>query len=83
MDLMGLIIWLLIGLAAGYLAGVVMKGQRPFGLIGDLILGLLGAVVGGFLLGLLGFASGGLIASLVTAFIGAVVLIFLVRLIKR
>ena len=78
-----LIIWLLIGLAAGYLAGQVMKGKRPYGLLGDLVLGLLGAVVGGWVIGLLGFAAAGLIASLVTAFVGAVLLIFLVRLIKR
>lgn len=80
---MDLIIWLLIGLAAGYLAGHVMKGRRPYGLVGDLVLGLLGAVVGGFLLGLVGFSSHGLIASFITAFIGAVVLIFLVRQLRR
>ena len=83
MDPIGLIIWLLIGLAAGYLAGVVMKGARPYGLIGDLVLGLLGAIVGGFVLGLLGFTAGGLIASLITAFVGAVILIFLARLLRR
>ena len=80
---MGLIVWLLIGLAAGYLAGQVMKGKRPYGLVGDLVLGLLGAVVGGWIVGLLGFSAGGLIASFVTAFLGAVLLIFLVRQIKR
>ena len=80
---MDLIIWLLIGLGAGYLAGQVMKGKRPYGLVGDLVLGLLGAVVGGWVIGLLGFAAGGLIASFVTAFLGAVLLIFLVRQIKR
>jgi len=80
---MGLIVWLLIGLAAGYLAGNVMKGRRPYGLIGDLILGLLGAVVGGFLLSLLGFSGSGLIATFITAFIGAVILIFLSRQLKR
>jgi uncharacterized membrane protein YeaQ/YmgE (transglycosylase-associated protein family) len=80
---MGLIVWLLIGLAAGYLAGNVMKGARPYGLIGDLVLGLLGAVVGGFLLSLLGFSGNGLIATFITAFIGAVILIFLSRQLKR
>jgi uncharacterized membrane protein YeaQ/YmgE (transglycosylase-associated protein family) len=80
---MELIVWLLIGLAAGYLAGSVMKGRRPYGLVGDLVLGLLGAVVGGFLLSLLGFSGSGLIATFITAFIGAVVLIFLVRQIRR
>jgi uncharacterized membrane protein YeaQ/YmgE (transglycosylase-associated protein family) len=54
-----------------------------FGLLGDLVVGIVGAVLGGFLFGLLGISSGGLIGSLITATVGAIVLIFLVRLIKR
>ena len=75
--------FLIIGLVAGWLAGVLMKGGG-FGMIGDLVVGVIGAVLGGWLFGALGIsAGGGLIGSLVVAVIGAVVLLFLVRLIKR
>jgi len=79
---MHLLWFLVIGLVAGWLAGQLMKGGG-FGLIGDLVVGVIGAFIGGWLLGLLGIAWGGLIGSLVTAFIGAVVLLYVVRLIKR
>jgi uncharacterized membrane protein YeaQ/YmgE (transglycosylase-associated protein family) len=75
--------FLIIGLVAGWLAGVLMKGGG-FGMVGDLVVGVVGAVLGGWLFGALGLsAGGGLIGSLVVATIGAVVLLFLVRLIKR
>jgi uncharacterized membrane protein YeaQ/YmgE (transglycosylase-associated protein family) len=75
--------FLIIGLVAGWLAGVLMKGGG-FGMIGDLVVGVIGAVLGGWLFGALGIsAGGGLIGSLIVAVIGAVVLLFLVRLIKR
>jgi uncharacterized membrane protein YeaQ/YmgE (transglycosylase-associated protein family) len=75
--------FLIIGLVAGWLAGVLMKGGG-FGMVGDLVVGVIGAVLGGWLFGALGIsAGGGLIGSLVVAVIGAVVLLFLVRLIKR
>jgi uncharacterized membrane protein YeaQ/YmgE (transglycosylase-associated protein family) len=77
------LIWfLLIGLIAGWLAGQVMRGGG-YGLVGDMIVGVIGAFLGGWLFGLLGIAAGGLIGSLITAFVGAVVLIFLLRLIRR
>ena len=79
---MSLLWFLIVGLIAGWLAGVVMKGGG-YGLIGDLIIGILGATIGGHVLGWLGFGAYGLIGSIFTAFIGAVILIFLVRLIKR
>jgi uncharacterized membrane protein YeaQ/YmgE (transglycosylase-associated protein family) len=79
MHLLG---FLIIGIAAGWLAGQLMKGGG-FGLIGDLVVGVIGAFLGGWLLGALGIVAGGLIGSLVTATIGAVILLFLVRLIKR
>jgi uncharacterized membrane protein YeaQ/YmgE (transglycosylase-associated protein family) len=82
MDATSLIWFLLIGLIAGWLAGQVMRGGG-FGLIGDMIVGVIGAFLGGWLFGLLGIAAGGLIGSLITAFVGAVVLIFLLRLIRR
>jgi uncharacterized membrane protein YeaQ/YmgE (transglycosylase-associated protein family) len=68
-------IWfLLIGLCAGWLAGHYTKG-RGFGLAGNLIIGVAGAVVGGFLLELLRFTTNGLLAKLITATVGAVVLL--------
>ena len=82
MDATSLIWFLLIGLIAGWLAGQVMRGGG-FGLIGDMIVGVIGAFLGGWLFGLLGIAAGGLIGSQITAFVGAVVLIFLLRLIRR
>jgi uncharacterized membrane protein YeaQ/YmgE (transglycosylase-associated protein family) len=82
MDVTSLIWFLLIGLIAGWLAGQVMKGGG-FGVIGDMIVGVIGAFLGGWLFGMLGISAGGLIGSLITAFVGAVILIFLLRLIKR
>ena len=80
---MNFIWFILIGLIAGWLAGQVMKGGG-YGVIGDIIVGILGALPGGWLFGVLGIgAGGGLIGSLIVAFIGACILIFLVRLIKR
>ncbi|MGB0130807.1 GlsB/YeaQ/YmgE family stress response membrane protein [Chlorobium sp.] len=79
---MNLLWFILIGIAAGWLAGQIMKGGG-FGLVGDLIVGVIGALLGGYLFGLLGIAAGGLLGSLVTATIGAIVLIALLRLIRR
>ncbi len=77
------IIWfILIGIAAGWLAGTLMKGGST-GLLGDLILGVIGAIVGGFVLGLLGFSATGLLGELITATIGAMLFIGLLRVIKR
>ena len=79
----GLIWFLIIGAIAGWLAGLLMKG-RGFGILGDIVVGIVGAVLGGWLFGALGIsAGGGLAGSLIVAFIGAVILLFLVRLIKR
>ena len=77
-----LLYFLLIGLAAGWLAGKVMKGAG-YGLIGDLVIGVVGAFLGGWIFGLLHIAAGGLIGLLVTAFVGAVVLVWLLRMIKK
>lgn len=82
MSVENLIIFLLIGIAAGWLAGRIMKGGG-FGLFGDMIVGVIGAFLGGWLFGLLGISAGGLLGLLVTAFVGAVVLLFLIRLVKR
>ena len=76
-------IWfILIGLAAGWIAGQLVKGS-DFGLLGDIIVGVIGALLGGFLFSAFGLSSsGGLFGSLVVATVGAVVLLFGLRLIK-
>ena len=80
---MGFIEFIVVGLIAGWLAGKVMKGGG-YGVIVDIILGILGGVLGGWLFGMLGiWRGGGLIASLIVAFIGAVILVWITRLIKK
>ena len=80
---MNLVWFLVVGLVAGWLAGNLVKGGG-FGLVGDLIVGVIGALLGGFLFSKFGVSLGhGLIGSLVVATVGAVVLLFIGRLIKR
>ena len=79
---MNLLIFLLIGALAGWLAGLVMKG-RGLGVLGNNIVGVIGAFLGGWLLPMLGVSFGGNIGLFITAFIGAVVLLAIVGLIKR
>jgi uncharacterized membrane protein YeaQ/YmgE (transglycosylase-associated protein family) len=75
--------FILIGIAAGWLAGQFMKGSG-YGLIGDLVVGVLGALLGGWLFRQLGWNVGGeLLGALITATVGAVVLIVALRLAKR
>ncbi len=75
--------FLIVGLIAGWLAGVLVKGGG-FGLIGDIVIGVIGAFVGGFLFSLFGLGSnGGLLGSIAVATIGAIVLLVIVRTIKR
>ena len=75
--------FIVIGLVAGWLAGQFVKGGG-FGIIGDIVVGVLGALLGGFLFRALGVSlGGGLLGALIVATIGAVVLIFLGRLVKR
>jgi uncharacterized membrane protein YeaQ/YmgE (transglycosylase-associated protein family) len=83
MGLESIIIWLIVGAIAGWLAGTVVKGGG-FGLIGDIIVGIIGAVIAGWLLPRLGiFIGGGFIAAIIDAFIGAVILLIILRLVKR
>ena len=83
MDLQGLLILLIVGAIAGWLAGVIMKGYG-FGLIGNIIVGILGAVVAGWLLPRLGISLGaGYISWIINAVIGAVILLFVIGLIRR
>ena len=78
-----IIAWLIIGAIAGWLAGKLVKGGG-FGLLVDILVGIVGAFIGGWLAGVLGISlGGGWIASIITATIGAVILLFIVRLFKR
>ncbi len=79
---MSLLWFLIIGIAAGWIAGELMRGSS-FGLIGNLVVGVIGAVIGGYLFDLLGISTYGLLGSLVTATVGAVVLLFLVNMFRR
>lgn len=79
---MNLIIFLVIGAIAGWLAGVVMKG-RGFGVVINMVVGVLGAYFGGWLLPSLGITFGGEFGGFITAFIGAVVLLALIGLVKK
>ncbi|UPW18302.1 GlsB/YeaQ/YmgE family stress response membrane protein [Agarivorans sp. TSD2052] len=79
---MGIIIWLLIGAVAGWLAGNIMKGDG-FGLVGNIVVGIVGSVVGGFVFGLLGFGTTSMLGSLITAVAGAVILLYIVSIVKK
>lgn len=74
----GWLVWIIVGLIAGYLASHFVKGGGS-GLVGDLVVGLVGAVIGGFVLGFFVQGTVGLLGTIVVAFIGAVVLLFIVR----
>lgn len=84
MDIQSIVIWLAIGAIAGWLAGIVVKGGG-FGLVGDIIVGILGAFVGGWLLGVLGVAFPGpaIVATILSATAGAIVLLLIVKVLKR
>lgn len=80
---MELVYFLLIGALAGWLAGKMTKGSG-FGVVGNLVVGVLGALLGGYLFRQMGFwTDGGLLATLLTALVGAVVLLFLLSLVKK
>ena len=83
MDVQALIIWLVVGAIAGWLAGMLVKGSG-YGLIGDIVVGILGGLIAGWLLPQVGIVIGsGIIAAIIDAFIGAVILLIALRLIKR
>ncbi len=77
-SLASVIWWLVVGLIAGFLASLVMRGGG-YGIVGDIIVGLIGALIGGFLASLVGLGSSGLIGTIIIAFIGACILIALLR----
>jgi len=73
--------FILIGLAAGFLAGIVVKGHG-FGILGNIIVGVIGALLGGFVFGLLGLTATNKVGNLISAFVGAIVLLILLRFVK-
>lgn len=79
---MGWLTFLIVGLIAGWLAGLIWKGGG-FGLIGNLVIGVVGAFIGGIIFKVLGFAHYGIIASIITAVVGALVLLWVINKIKK
>lgn len=83
MGIEALIIFLIIGAIAGWLAGLIVKGYG-FGLLGNIVIGIVGAFVAGLILPAIGLGlGGGILAAIIHATIGAVILLFLIRLVKR
>ena len=83
MSLEALIVLIIVGAIAGWLAGIVVKGMG-FGLVGNIIVGIVGAFIGSWLLGYLGVhIGGGFVGSIINATIGAVILLFVISLVKR
>ena len=83
MGIEALLIILLVGAIAGWLAGQIVKGYG-FGLLGNIVVGIVGELIAGFLFPRLGFGLGeGIVGSIIAATLGAVILLFLIRLVKR
>jgi len=78
---LGLIWQIAIGILAGFLAGKIMRG-RGYGVLMDLLLGIVGSMLGGAVFGLLGLYSSGIVGQLVVATVGAILLIYIVRKLK-
>ncbi len=78
----GLLIWLVVGAVAGWLAGVIVKGYG-FGLMGNIVVGIIGAFIGGALFGALGVTTLGIAGTILGATAGAVVLLLVIRLVRR
>ncbi|CDI02218.1 MAG: GlsB/YeaQ/YmgE family stress response membrane protein [Candidatus Competibacter denitrificans] len=81
-DITAIVIFLVIGAVAGWLAGQIIKGGG-FGLVGNIIVGIIGAIIGGVLFNFLGIATFGLLGSIISATVGAVILLALIGLFKR
>lgn len=79
---MNVLLWIISGVVAGWLAGLLVRG-RGFGLIGDLIIGLLGGLIGGWLAGLLGIQASSWLAQILVAALGGVVLVAVIRMLRR
>jgi uncharacterized membrane protein YeaQ/YmgE (transglycosylase-associated protein family) len=85
MPVYALLVWLVIGAVAGWLAQRILGKVGPYGMVGDIVVGLIGAIIGGYLLGLLGASgSGGILVSFLTALVGALLLIWILgKIVKR
>ena len=82
MDIQSVLIFLLIGAIAGWLAGTLLRG-RGFGLVGNMVVGVIGAILGGVVFSVLGIPAGGLPGAIATATAGAVVLLLVAGLLKK
>ena len=76
----GILISIIIGGIAGWLAQYITREDAPFGLIGDILLGIVGGVIGGFLFDLLELSASGIVGQLVISVVGAVILLYAIRL---
>lgn len=86
MSITNLIIWIVVGAIAGWLASIVMKTNRQQGLVTDIIVGIVGGLIGGFVLNAIGVGgdvTGINLPSILVAFIGAVILLVILRAIRR
>ena len=81
-DIMNILWFIVIGAVAGWLAGQIMKG-KGFGFLGNLIVGIIGGFLGGFVFDQLGIVFYGIIGSLIAAVVGAVILLFIIRLFRK
>lgn len=83
MNANDILVWIVVGAVAGWLAGLVVRGAG-FGLIGDIIIGIVGAFLAGLILPRLGVHLGvGIVGAIIDAFIGAVILLLILRLVRR
>ncbi len=83
MEAQSLIVILIVGGVAGWLAGLIVKGYG-YGIIGNIVVGIVGALVAGWIFPMMGLGfGGGILASIIHATVGAVIVLFLIRLIKR
>jgi uncharacterized membrane protein YeaQ/YmgE (transglycosylase-associated protein family) len=82
MSTENLLLFLVIGIVAGFLAGKIMKGAG-FGLLGDLIVGVIGSFIGVWVFGLLGIVTGGILGLLIASVVGALLLLYIIRLAKK
>ena len=86
MDIMGIVIWIIVGALAGWIASMIMKTDAQMGAVANIVVGIIGAFIGGWVVSMFGAApaAGQLnIPSILTAILGAVILLFLIRLVRR
>jgi uncharacterized membrane protein YeaQ/YmgE (transglycosylase-associated protein family) len=81
-EKMNIILWIVSGVIAGWLTGMIVKG-KGYGLLGDLIIGLLGGLVGGWVAGLIGISAGSWLGNVAIAVLGGVILVAVVRVLRR